>query len=124
VSLRSPLGRVLGRGAAGEGVSHWWWQRVSAVALVPLALWLMVSLLLLPSLHYAHVVAWLQQPWNAVLLTLFIVVTTYHSALGVQVVIEDYVHGKPIKIFSLLASTFLHVIVAVAGVFAVLKVAV
>jgi succinate dehydrogenase / fumarate reductase membrane anchor subunit len=115
---------VLGRGAAGEGVGHWWLQRVTSIALVPLTLWFVFALAARPSLQYADMVPWLERPWNAVLTALFVVAVAWHSKLGVQVVIEDYVHGKAVKLAGLLASTFVHFVVAVAGVFAVLKVAI
>jgi succinate dehydrogenase / fumarate reductase membrane anchor subunit len=115
---------VLGRGAGGEGVGHWWLQRVTSIALVPLTLWFVFALAARPSLQYADMVPWLERPWNAVLTALFVVVVAWHSKLGVQVVIEDYVHGKAVKLAGLLASTFVHFVVAVAGVFAVLKVAI
>lgn len=123
MSLRSPLGKALGRGSAKDGVSHWWLQRVSAVALVPLTLWFLLSLLGLPDLGHAEVASWISDGWTPVFLVLLVLSLAYHSALGVQVVIEDYVHAKPVKIAALLASNFLHVLLAVAGVFAVLKIA-
>ena len=122
MSLRSPLGRVLGHGSAKEGVHHWWVQRLTSVALIPLSVWFVVSLLSLPSLDYTTVVTWMAHGWTAVLLVLFIAVTTWHSKLGVQVVVEDYVHGGA-KTLSLILSTFLHTLVAAAAIFAVLKVA-
>jgi succinate dehydrogenase / fumarate reductase membrane anchor subunit len=123
MSLRSPLGRVLGRGSAGEGVGHWWVQRATAIALVPLALWFVFALIGLPSFAHADVSLWLTKPWNAVLLLLFVGVLVWHSKLGVQVVVEDYVHAKPAKIAALLASTFLHIALGVAAAFAILRVA-
>lgn len=123
MSLRSPLGRALGRGAAKDGVSHWWLQRVTSVALVPLTLWFLLSLLGLPTLEHGAVVSWIGDGWTPVLLVLLVLVVAHHSALGVQVVLEDYVHAKPAKIAALLASSFLHALLAVAGVFAVLKIA-
>jgi len=83
MSLRSPLGRVLGLGSAHSGVHHWWQQRLSSVALVPLAIWFLVSLLALPSLGYETVIAWMGQGWTAILLVLFVVVATWHSQLGI-----------------------------------------
>ena len=123
MSLRSPLGRVLGRGSAGEGVGHWWMQRVTAVALVPLTLWFVWSLLGLQLQSYDEVRGWLGQPWVAVFTILLVSTLAWHSKLGVQVVIEDYVHGKGGKTTLLLLSTFVHVAAAAAAVFAILLLA-
>jgi len=122
MSLRSPLGRVLGRGSAKEGVHHWWVQRVTSVALIPLTIWFAVSVLSLPSYDYTTVVTWITHGWTALLLVLLIAVGAWHSRLGVQVVLEDYVHGGT-KTLSLILSTFAHTLVAAAAIFAVLKVA-
>jgi succinate dehydrogenase / fumarate reductase, membrane anchor subunit len=122
MSLRSPLGKVLGTGSAKEGVHHWWLQRLTSVALVPLTIWFVVSLLSLPSLEHVTVITWMAQTWTALLLILFILVATWHSQLGVRVVVEDYVHGGA-KTLTLVLITFIHTLVAAAGVFAVLKVA-
>jgi len=122
MSLRSPLGRVLGAGSAKEGVHHWWMQRLTSIALVPLTIWFLVSLLTLPSFEHVTVISWIAQSWTALLLILFILVATWHSQLGVRVVIEDYVHGGA-KTLTLVLITFIHALVAAAGVFAVLKVA-
>jgi len=122
MSLRSPLGRVLGTGSAKEGVHHWWTQRLTSIALVPLTIWFLVSLLTLPSFEHVTVISWIAQSWTALLLILFILVATWHSQLGVRVVIEDYVHGGA-KTLTLVLITFIHALVAAAGVFAVLKVA-
>jgi succinate dehydrogenase / fumarate reductase membrane anchor subunit len=123
VSLRTPLGRVLGLGAAKDGVGHWWIQRVTSVALLPLTAWFVVSLLGKPLQSYEAMRGWLGQPWVAVLTILLIVTLAWHSKLGVQVVVEDYVHGKMSKTTLLLLSTFVHAAAAVAGVFAVLVLA-
>ncbi|HEX4677096.1 MAG TPA: succinate dehydrogenase, hydrophobic membrane anchor protein [Steroidobacteraceae bacterium] len=122
MSLRSPLGKVLGTGSAKEGVHHWWLQRLTSIALVPLTIWFVVSLLSLPSFEHVTVVSWMAQTWTALLLILFILVATWHSQLGVRVVVEDYVHGGS-KTLTLVLITFIHAVVAAAGIFAVLKVA-
>ena len=122
MSLRSPIGRVLGLGSAGEGVGHWWTQRVTSVALVLLGLWFLFGLVGLPNLAYDTVVAWVASPLNAVLLILLIGTAVYHSLLGVQVVVEDYLHhGK--KVVTLLALQFIHYLVAALGIFSVLRIA-
>ena len=122
MSLRTPLAKVLGKGAAKEGVHHWWVQRVTSVALIPLAISFVVSLISLPALDYATVHAWVHQSWTAVLLVLFIGLACWHSKLGMQVIIEDYVHGSA-KTIALILSTFGHTLIAAASIFAVLKVA-
>ena len=123
MSLRSPLGRAIGAGSAKEGVHHWWTQRLSALALVFLSIWFVVSILSLPAHDYATVSAWMRQGWTAVLLILFVITAAWHSQLGVRVVVEDYVHGSGMKTLSLALVTFLHAALAVAGVFAILRVA-
>jgi succinate dehydrogenase / fumarate reductase membrane anchor subunit len=123
MSLRSPIGRVLGLGSAKEGVQQWWRQRLTSVALVPLSIWFAVSLLTLPSLDHATVRAWMSQSSTALLLIVFVVVAAWHSKLGVQVVVEDYVHGAGARTLTLVSLTFVHVLLAAAGVFSVLKVA-
>jgi succinate dehydrogenase / fumarate reductase, membrane anchor subunit len=122
MSLRSPLGKVLGTGSAKEGVHHWWFQRLTSIALVPLTVWFVVSLLSLPSFEHVTVIMWMAQSWTALFLVLFILVATWHSHLGVRVVVEDYVHGGS-KTLTLVLITFIHAVVAAAGIFAVLKVA-
>ena len=121
MSLRSPLGQVLGLGTAKDGTTHWWGQRVSGAALAILGLWFAISLATLPGLHYGEAVAFIGKPVNAVLLLLLTATMAYHSYLGVQVVIEDYVHAHGLKVFSLILSRFAHVFLAVAAVFAILK---
>ena len=122
-SLRSPLGTVVGLGSAKSGVHHWWLQRLSSIALVPLTVWFTVSLLSLPALDHVTVVAWMAQSWTALLLILLVLVATYHSQLGVRVVVEDYIHNTGLRTLILVTLTFTHAILAVAGVFAILKVA-
>jgi succinate dehydrogenase / fumarate reductase, membrane anchor subunit len=123
MSLRSPLGRVLGMGSAKDGTGHWWAQRVSAVALIPLTLWFLFSLLMLPDLDYATVRTWLSLPVSGLLAVLLLWVLTYHSYLGTTVVVEDYVHSAGMKLLSLLLLRFLYVLVCGVGIFAILRVA-
>ncbi|MDY0066437.1 MAG: succinate dehydrogenase, hydrophobic membrane anchor protein [Steroidobacteraceae bacterium] len=122
MSLRTPMGRVLGLGSAKEGAGHWWSQRVSAAALVLLTLWFVVALLRLDGFEYETLAAWAAAPVNAALLLLLTVVLVYHSMLGVQVVVEDYVHGAA-KIVTLVFSTFVHVALGALGALAVLRIA-
>ena len=122
MSLRSPLGRVLGLGSAKDGTAHWWAQRVSAVALIPLTLWFFFSLLAMPNLDYGTVRAWLALPCDGLLTMLLVAVLTYHSYLGTIVIVEDYVTSAAMKLFTLLLLRFLYVLAGGAGVFAVLRV--
>jgi succinate dehydrogenase / fumarate reductase membrane anchor subunit len=122
-SLRSPLGLVSGLGSAKGGAHHWWLQRLTSIALVPLSIWFTVSMLSLPSLDHVTVVSWMAQSWTALLLIVLVLVATYHSQLGVRVVVEDYVHNNGMKTLTFVILTFAHALVAVAGVFAILKVA-
>ncbi len=120
MSLRAPLGRVLGLGTAKDGTDHWWGQRVSGIALVLLGLWFAASIVVLPSLEHASVVEFIGRPLNNVLLSLLSLTAAYHSYLGVQVVVEDYVHDHGYKIVSLILSRFAHVFVAAISIYAIL----
>jgi len=122
VSLRSPLGRVLGSGSAKEGAGHWWAQRVTAVGLLMLGGWFLLAMMQMAGFDYESVRSWIGRPSNSVLLLLLCVTLAYHSVLGVQVVIEDYVHG-PLKIATLVFSKFAHIAATAVAVFAVLKIA-
>ena len=123
MSLRSPVGRVLGLGAAKEGARHWWQQRVTAVALILLTLWFVSALLRLPDLGHATVMAWIAQPASTVLLVLLAITAIFHAQLGLQVVVEDYVAHKGWKIATMLVISFTHVVLAALAVFAVLRIA-
>ena len=121
--LRSPLGRALGLGSAKEGAEHWWLQRVTAVALVPLALWFVAALVAHLGVERAAVVIWLRSPLTAVAMILLVVATFTHMALGLQVVIEDYVHHEATKIASLVLVRLACWALGAAALFAVLRVA-
>lgn len=122
-TLRSPLGRARGYGSAKEGVHHFWVQRVSAVALIPLSLWFVFSVAQLNADSFGMVRHWVASPSVAVTLVLFIATLFYHSMLGVQVVVEDYVASEGLKLVTLLVLKFTHAVLAVIGIFAVLKIA-
>ena len=120
--MRSPLGRVRGLGSAREGVGHWWAQRMTALALVPLALWFVAALVGLTGADHAAARAWIASPVPAALLVLLVVVSFYHGALGLQVVIEDYVHHEGAKLAALIAVGGVSLLLGLAGVLAVLTV--
>lgn len=122
-SIRTPLARVRGLGSAKEGVQHWWAQRLTAVALVPLSLWFIISMIALTGADVASMVRWMSQTHNAVLLVLLLAIGFHHAQLGLQVVIEDYVHSEARKFVALVVVKFLAVLLAVAAIFGVLRVA-
>ena len=123
MSLQSQLGRARGLGSAKEGVAHWWAQRLTAVALVPLILWFVARLVPLTGAGHGAVQAWLAEPVAAVLMVLLIGVTLHHGQLGMQVVIEDYVHTEWRKITAIVAVKFAAVALAASCIFAILKIA-
>ncbi|WP_292997587.1 succinate dehydrogenase, hydrophobic membrane anchor protein [Nevskia sp.] len=123
MSLRSPLSQARGLGSAKEGVGHWWMQRMTAIALIPLSLWFVFSVARFPLLDYATMIAWIKSPLVAVALVLYFAAMFYHAALGVQVVIEDYVGNEGVKLVSIVLSKFALFAFGAAAVFAVLKIA-
>jgi succinate dehydrogenase / fumarate reductase membrane anchor subunit len=123
IRMSSPLARAIGLGSAKEGVEHWWMQRVTAVALVPLVLWFVIAVIGLVGADRAAVIAWVKSPMPAVFLILLLVATFYHTALGLQLVIEDYVHGEGLRLGTLMVMRFLCIVLALRGVIAVLMMA-
>ena len=123
MSLRTPLAQVLHHGSARGGVGHWWLQRVTAVALAPLCVWLTVALLCLPGGSYGAVTAWIAAGLHPVLLCLIALLAPWHAWLGLQVIIEDYVAQAGSKLLLLLASAFANGLLAACGVYAVLRIA-
>jgi succinate dehydrogenase / fumarate reductase, membrane anchor subunit len=121
-TMRTPLARVKGLGAAGHGAEHWWLHRMTAVSNVPLVVAFTIIVASLAGRPYAEAVAIVSHPLVAILLILAIVSVTTHMRMGVQIIIEDYVHAKGWKIAVLIANTFYAVIVAVACLYAILKI--
>jgi succinate dehydrogenase / fumarate reductase membrane anchor subunit len=123
MSIRTPLGQVRGLGAARNGTAHWWMQRLTAVALIPLGIWLLASLVALVGADHATVVAWLDRPVPAILMILMVTAGFYHLKLGLQVVIEDYVNAESSKLILQVLVNFACIGFGFACVFAVLKIA-
>jgi len=123
MTMRTPISRVRGLGSAKEGTHHWWMQRITAIALIPLGIWFVVSLICLAGADHATVSAWLANPLTAVLMLLLIVATFHHLQLGMQVVIEDYIHGEAAKMACLIGLKLASFALGIAAAFAVLKVA-
>jgi succinate dehydrogenase / fumarate reductase membrane anchor subunit len=121
MSFKSPLGRVLGLGSAKEGSGHWYAQRLSAIAVAILGVWLLCALVKLDTADLDRVRAWLSSPLTATLLLLTIATLAWHTILGLQVVIEDYVGGKGLRVTMLIAMKFAFVLAAVAAGIAVLQ---
>jgi succinate dehydrogenase / fumarate reductase, membrane anchor subunit len=121
--LRNPLARARGLGSAKEGVGHWMVQRITGLALVFLTVWFVVTALGLMHSDYATARETLGKPWNAVLLAALLITMFRHAVLGLQVVIEDYVHTRWLEVASLVLIKFIAVLAALAGVLAVLRVA-
>ena len=122
MSMQTPLAKVRGLGSAKEGFHHWWAQRLTAIALVPLSLWFIYSLVCVAGAEYADAVAWLGQPMNAVFMLLFVFSLYYHAALGLQVVIEDYIESECKKIACLILVKFLICLAGLSAAISVLKI--
>jgi succinate dehydrogenase / fumarate reductase membrane anchor subunit len=122
--MRSPLGRAIGLGSAKEGIEHWWVQRVTAVALVPLTLWFVTAVIGLVGADLETMEGWVGRPLPAILFVLLLIATFYHMALGLQVIVEDYVHSDLAKLGLVVAVRLMCFAFAVAGIFAVLSIAV
>ncbi|MDH3688302.1 MAG: succinate dehydrogenase, hydrophobic membrane anchor protein [Gammaproteobacteria bacterium] len=123
MSLRSPLSQVQGLGSAKEGVNHWWWQRVTALALVPLTVWLVICVARLTGADHAEVAAWMRSPLNSALLILFVSVGLYHTQLGMQVVWEDYVQSEWFKFATIIGTKFIATLLAVIAFISILRIA-
>lgn len=123
MQMRSSLGKVRGLGSTKSGVVHWWAQRVTAVALVPLSIWFVIAAIGLVGADYGTFQDWISLHGNLILTIAFTVVLFHHAQLGLQVVIEDYVHGEALKVASIVAVKFVAAMCAISIIFAALRVA-
>ncbi len=123
VTMRSTLGRVRGLGAARSGLLEWWGQRITAAALVPLAIWFVVSLLVHLNEGASSVAHWVARPWNGVLLLALLIALFRHLGLGLKVVIEDYIHAEATKLATLLVMKAVLTLFWIAATVSVLKLA-
>ena len=121
VSIRTPLAKARGLGAAKSGTDHWWEQRLTSIALVPLTFAAVVIIMSIVGRNHAAVVQILGSPFVAIIMLLFIFATTLHMKLGAQSVIEDYIHSKPLKTAMLIGNSFLCIVLWLACTFAILK---
>ena len=121
MEFRSQLGRVRGLGASHEGAHHFWVQRVSGIALVPLVIWFVLSASTVVSAGLVTVKAWVGTHYNPVLLILLILTMFHHAFLGLQVIIEDYIHAESIKLTSLIVTKFALYLIGACAIFAVIR---
>ena len=123
MSLLAPIKKARGLGSAKDGVHHWWMQRVTAIALVPLTLWVVFSVASMSGQDYESVQAWLSKPFTTAMFALFIFTSFYHAALGLQVIIEDYVHNEAVKFAALIGVKLVLALLGTVSVVSVLRVA-
>ena len=122
-TMKTHLARVRGLGSAKEGSHHWWMQRLTAIALIPLTVWFAISIIGIVGADHAAVVNWFSSPVISIFMILFVSTMVYHSTLGVQVVIEDYIHKERWKFGLLIALKFHGITLGVVAVFSILKLA-
>jgi succinate dehydrogenase / fumarate reductase membrane anchor subunit len=122
-SLLTPLHKVRGLGASHSGTGHFWRQRITAVALVPLGLWFTFAILGLIGTNEVAVLSFLAHPWNALLMAAFAATMLYHMSLGLQVVVDDYIHSTGMKIILLLLIRFAMIATTVTCIFALIRIA-
>ena len=123
MNMRAPIAQVRGHGSAKAGAHHWWAQRLSAIALIPLALWFVASVAAIAAADYATAIEWLKSPWNSAMLVLLLAATFYHAQLGMQVVFEDYISTHWLQVASIIAVRFLAILLAAVSIIAVLRIA-
>lgn len=122
-SLETPLHKVQGLGASHSGTGHFWRERLTSVALIPLSLWFAYAVLGLIGTNEVAIVSFLAHPWNAILMGLFVVISFYHLSLGLQQILDDYVHTPGTKLFLRLLVTVVWIIASLISVFALVRIA-
>ena len=122
-TLRDPIARVRGLGSAKSGTHHWIVQRLTAIGLLPLSLWFLWSVLGIVGGEYADARSFVAQPWNAGFLAAFVILLFYHAKLGIQVVVEDYVHTKPMEVLLHVVNIFVCLLAALFSVLAIVRIA-
>ena len=122
MKFRSPLSRAQGLGSAKHGFSHWWLQRISAIALIPLTIWFVFSMVCLSSSGYYEAIEWLSSPFNAAIMLLFTLTALFHGQTGLQTVIEDYIHSTWLNLTLLLSVKFASVVLAVLAIISIMKI--
>ncbi|MBQ0725150.1 MAG: succinate dehydrogenase, hydrophobic membrane anchor protein [Cycloclasticus sp.] len=123
MSLRSPLGTAKGLGSAKDGLHHWWAQRVTAIALIPLTVLFAFQVALLSMSDYKTVIDCIGSPWSSALIVSLIVAAFYHAALGMQVIYEDYISNKAIRIGAIMTTNLMLFLLGTAAIIAVLRIA-
>ena len=121
MKYRTPISVARGLGSSKDGIEHWWMQRLTAIALIPLVLWFVVTMISLAGAGREQVLEWLQSPFNAIVFSLFLVTALYHANLGLQAVIEDYVQARWLQLGARIGVGFAAVFLGVAGVVALLR---
>ncbi len=123
MSLRSPLGTAKGLGSAKDGLHHWWAQRVTAIALIPLTIWFAFKVAVLSQSDYQTVIECIGSPWSAALIVSLVVAAFYHAALGMQVIFEDYIGHKAVRVGAIMATNLLLFLLGAAATIAVVRIA-
>jgi len=123
MKYRTPISIARGLGSSKDGLGHWWMQRLTAIGLVPLVLWFVVSMIALAGQSRGEVITWLQSPHHSVLFSIFIITSLYHANLGLQAIYEDYIQARWLQLSARIATSFAAVVLGVTGVFALLGLA-
>ena len=123
MKYRSPISRARGLGSSNDGLGHWWMQRLTAIALVPLVMWFVISVVSMTGHDHTYVVAWLSSPVRGLLLSIFLLTSIYHANLGLQAIFEDYIQARWMQVSARILVGFAAVFLGFTGVFALLGLA-